>query len=62
VRRSYHQWIALVPVPVVRNGTLRLSGLRLGSAGVVRYLSRMTTVRDPIYEVVPVDWTVWRLG
>ena len=30
-------------------GTVKLSGLRLGGAGVVRYLSRMTTPRDPLY-------------
>jgi putative transposase len=30
-------------------GIVKLSGLRLGGAGVVRYLSRMRTLRDPIY-------------
>ena len=32
-----------------RWGTVKLSGVRLGGAGVVRYLSRMTTPRDPLY-------------
>ena len=30
-------------------GTVKLSGLRLGGARVVRYLSRMTMPRDPLY-------------
>jgi DDE superfamily endonuclease len=30
-------------------GTVNLSGIRLGRAGVVGYLSRMTTRRDPLY-------------
>ena len=29
--------------------TVKFSGLRLGGAGVARYLSRMTTPRDPCY-------------
>ena len=31
------------------DGTVKLSGLWLGGAGMVRYLSRMTTPRDPLY-------------
>lgn len=34
---------------VCASGTVKLSGLRLGGAGVVRYLSRMATPRDPLY-------------
>ena len=30
-------------------GTVKLSGLRLGGVGMVRYLSRMTAPRDPLY-------------
>jgi len=32
-----------------RRGTVKLSGLRLGEAGLVRYLPRMRTPRDPLY-------------
>ena len=35
--------------PKLLIGTVKLSGLRLGRAGIVRYLSRMTTPRDPLY-------------
>jgi hypothetical protein len=31
------------------SGTVKLSGLWLGRAGVVRYLRWMTTPRDPLY-------------
>jgi len=38
------------PIPVsYSEGTVTLSGLRLGGAGVLRYLSRLTTPRDPLY-------------
>jgi putative transposase len=45
---------AATPVIVRRgalgpNGTVKLGGLRLGRAGVVGYLRRMTTPRDPLY-------------
>jgi hypothetical protein len=31
------------------NGTVKLGGLRLGRAGLVAYLRRVTTLRDPLY-------------
>ena len=45
-------------------GTVKLSGLRLGGAGVVRYLSRMMTPRDPLYAgyrypVELISYAVW---
>ena len=34
-------------------GTVKLSILRLGRVGVIRYLSRMTTLQDPLYAGYP---------
>ncbi len=40
---------SITAAPTHRDGTVNLSAFRLGGAGTARYLSSMTTLRDPLY-------------